>query len=115
MRVFVAYGYLPAEEWVRHYVVPILQTLDIEVVDGREIPGERITDAVVRRIEGVDALIGFLLRRQKLPGNKAWTASQWVELRDPPGAPPPETGDPGHGGGGAGPGRRASGVPEACV
>lgn len=64
MRVFVAYGYSAAEDWVRELVIPVLEALDIEVIDGRQIAGVPIDEDVLRRIESADALIGFLQKRK---------------------------------------------------
>jgi hypothetical protein len=77
MRVFVAFGYRREERWVRELVVPILTSLDISIESGTELPGRAIGPEIRRRIERSTAVIGFLLRRQKLPDGK-WTTSDWV-------------------------------------
>ena len=78
MRVFVAYGYTAPELWVRDFVLPVLQALEIDVLDGQEIVGERIDDEVHRRIESADALIGFLQRRDRY-ADDTWDSSQYVK------------------------------------
>jgi hypothetical protein len=79
MRVFVAYGYAPNEEWVREFVVPVLEALDVEVITGERTRGERIDQVVSQRIESADALIGFLQRREPYADGKSWDTSAYVK------------------------------------
>jgi hypothetical protein len=77
MRVFVAFGYRPEERWVRDLVLPILDALEIAVVDGQETRGKPIDQEVRQRIASADAVLGFLLRREKNPDG-SWTTSEYV-------------------------------------
>ena len=77
MRVFVSFGFLPEEAWVEQLAVPLLQHLGLNVIEGKEIPGE-IDATIRRRIHSCDALIGFLLRRGKRERDGSWSASDYV-------------------------------------
>jgi hypothetical protein len=78
MRVFVAYGYTSDEDWVREFVIPVLQALEIEIIHGREIVGEDVTREVLQRIGSADALIGFLQKRTPY-ADGSWDSSPYVK------------------------------------
>jgi hypothetical protein len=77
MRIFVAYGFNERDRWVETFVFPIIQAFDDEVLTGEELHGDQITDAVRRKIQQADALIGFTTRREQL-ADERWTTHRWV-------------------------------------
>jgi hypothetical protein len=77
MKIFVAYGYNDRDRWVETLVFPIIRAFGDEVVTGEELQGEQITDAVRRKIQGSDALVAFVTRREEI-GPGRWTTHRWV-------------------------------------
>ena len=77
MRIFVAFGYLKHELWVRKLVLPIIRNLGVDVIDGEEIAGKPINNELEKRIESCDAMIAFFLRREKKPDG-TWSSSDYV-------------------------------------
>ncbi|WP_296703486.1 hypothetical protein [Algoriphagus sp.] len=64
MKVFVGYGYNSRDAWIPEYVFPLLNTLGFEVLTGENIPGEVLSEGVIRKIQEADACIGFLTKRE---------------------------------------------------
>ena len=77
MKIFVAFGYNARDRWIPDMVFPIIRAFGDEVVSGEEIPGEQITDAVIREIRQSHALLAFTTRRDKI-GDTRWTTHRWV-------------------------------------
>jgi hypothetical protein len=64
MKIFVAYGYNPRDEWVPNLVFPIIRAFGAEVVTGERTYSGTIPDVIQNRVRASDALIGFLTRRR---------------------------------------------------
>jgi len=77
MKLFVAYGYNPRDQWVRDLVIPIIRAFRFEVATGDQSYGSTIPDEVLRKIQTSDALIAFTTHRDQL-ANGAWTTHHWV-------------------------------------
>src|SRR5256885_8745423 len=77
MRVFVGFGFNPRDRWIRELVFPVISAFGMEVLDGMEVEGEVITDAVRQRIRAADAFIGFTTRRDAIDARR-WTTHRWV-------------------------------------
>jgi hypothetical protein len=50
MKIFVVYGYNERDAWIERDVFPILQALNLEVTDGKDMHGETLQDGVKERI-----------------------------------------------------------------
>ncbi len=74
MRVFVCWAY--EAKWIEEYVIPIIESYGVEMVTGKELQGQVITDGVKKSIEDSDAVVAFTTRRTK-DGEK-WKTSDWV-------------------------------------
>jgi hypothetical protein len=77
MKIFVGYGYNDRDRWVERLVFPLIKAFGDEVVDGKELFGQQISEAVRSKIDDSDALIGFTTRRDQGPDG-TWTTHQWV-------------------------------------
>src|SRR5262245_24151545 len=77
MRVFVGYGYNERDAWIETHVFPILRASGFHVVDGRDLYGEELSDAVKRRLDRSDAAVGFLTIRDG-QGDADFTSHMWV-------------------------------------
>jgi hypothetical protein len=78
MKIFVAFGYNPRDRWIPELVFPIIRAFGDEVVSGEELPGQQITDAIVREIRQSHALLAFTTRRDKIGDQERWTTHRWV-------------------------------------
>lgn len=77
MKIFVAYGYGDRDKWVEDFIFPIIEAFGAEVVEGKEVPGQIISEAVRNRIRSSDALIAFVTRRKRIDHHQ-WTTHRWV-------------------------------------
>ncbi len=68
MKIFVAYGYNPRDQWIPQLVFPIIKAFGAEVVTGEQTWGGTISSELQTRIASSDALIGFTTRR----GGRWW-------------------------------------------
>ncbi len=79
MKIFVGFGYNPRDRWIEELIFPlIIKAFQGEVVDGKEIYGESISDEVRNKIESCDGLLAFCTRRDELAANGLWTTHRWV-------------------------------------
>jgi len=74
MKVFVGWAY--EAEWVEVYAIPIIESYGVEVVTGKELEGQVITDGVTQLIESSDAMVAFTTRRTQ--DGQQWSTSDWV-------------------------------------
>lgn len=79
MKIFVGYGYNTRDAWIERDVVPILKAMGMEVVDGKDLHGEILHQAVQDRIDQSDALIGFSTLRE---GQEQAAFSSHIWVRD---------------------------------
>ncbi len=78
MKIFVGYGYNPRDKWIEDLIFPLItKAFNDEVVDGKEIYGQPISDEVRKKIEGCNGLLAFCTRRDEL-ANGLWTTHRWV-------------------------------------
>ena len=77
MRIFVAYGYRPSDQWVKDQVFRIVKAFGDTVVTGEDLQGQPITDGVQDRIENADGLIAMLTRREEQNLGQ-WSTHRWV-------------------------------------
>ncbi len=77
MRVFIGYGYNSRDAWIEKNVFPIIQAMNIDILDGKDLHGEVLQDGVKERIDQSDALIGFCTLR---PGQESadFNTHPWV-------------------------------------
>lgn len=78
MKIFLAYGYNDRDRWINDLVAPIIEAFGAEVVDGKEMYGETLSEGVRKNIQSCDGLIAFLTRRDPGPTNNRWTTHRWV-------------------------------------
>ena len=76
MKVFVGYAF--KDQWVEQIVIPFIETYGIEVLHGREIAGQRIDEAIQKKIAQSHAAICFLTRVTELAGGAGYKPSDWV-------------------------------------
>lgn len=72
MRIFVAFAF-KYDPWVRDLVIPLLKAFGADVRTGEDFAGLEIPAAVRAQIDGCDAVIGFLTRRDGA------TTHTWVQ------------------------------------
>jgi len=77
VKIFVGYGYNERDRWIEEFVFPVIEAFDSEVVAGKELAGQNISDGVRRQIQTSHAFIGFLTRRESAGGDH-WTTHRWV-------------------------------------
>jgi hypothetical protein len=75
MKIFVGYSF--KDKWIEDLVIPLIETYGVHVEHGKELPGERIDDAIKKRIEGADAVVVFLTRVKPLKP-RGFQPSDWV-------------------------------------
>jgi len=78
MRVFVAFGYQPSDQWIRELIIPLLKAMGIEPVSGEDMQGERLQSGVEQRIEDSDVLLAFLTRRGTADEQGNFGTHTWV-------------------------------------
>ena len=64
MRLFVGYGYNQRDAWIKKDVYPILKALNMTVVDGADMHGEKLDQGVAARLDQSDAMVGFFTLRE---------------------------------------------------
>ena len=74
MRVFVCWAY--EAKWIEDYAIPIIKSYGVEVITGKELEGQVITDGVKELIKDSDAIVAFTTRRDK--DGQRWKTSDWV-------------------------------------
>jgi len=74
MRIFVGWPY--DVTWVREKIVPLIESYGVEVLTGEEVFGEKLNEAVKKRILAADATIFVAARRSQT--NDGWATSDWV-------------------------------------
>lgn len=78
MKIFVGYGFNERDQWVEDLVFPIIQAFGDDVITGKELQGEIITESVTQKIQQSNALIGFATRRDRINIEEKWTTHRWV-------------------------------------
>lgn len=76
MKIFVGYGYQERDQWIKALVFPIIEAFGSEVISGKEVHGQIISEAIRNKIRRCDALIAFLTRRDRSDGG--WNTHRWV-------------------------------------
>jgi hypothetical protein len=79
MRVFIGYGYNERDKWIERDVFPILEAMNLEIVNGKDMHGDVLQEEVKERIEYSDGLIGFSTLRQ---GQKKADFGSHIWVRD---------------------------------
>jgi hypothetical protein len=64
MKVFVGYGYNERDQWIESDVLPILDAMGFDILHGKDMHGQELQDAVKRRIEQSEGLVGFCTLRE---------------------------------------------------
>jgi len=78
-KVFLSYGYNERDRWIEQCVVPILKALGLELLDGKDMHGEVLQEAVRERLRQSDGLIAFCTLR---PGHETEAFNTHVWVRD---------------------------------
>jgi hypothetical protein len=76
LKIFVGYHFHPADAWVPQLVFPLIEAFGFEVATGERVYGDRITNAVLRRIDESVGLIGFLTRRDDTAATHRWVTDE---------------------------------------
>ena len=74
MRVFVGWAY--EARWIEDYAIPIIKSYGVEVVTGKELEGQVITEGVKELITSSDAFVAITTRRTQ--DGETWKTSDWV-------------------------------------
>jgi hypothetical protein len=77
LKVFVGYGYNERDRWIESEVLPILDALGFDILHGKDMHGEQLQEAVKRRIEQSEGLIGFSTLREG-QANAEFNTHPWV-------------------------------------
>jgi hypothetical protein len=77
MKVFLAYSFKPRDRELVAKVDRLLASQDVKALTGTRLGGAGLTQEVQRRIEGCDALVALLTRREEI-GEGRWSTHQWV-------------------------------------
>jgi hypothetical protein len=77
MRIFVGYGYNQRDKWIEELVFPVIEAFGDDVVDGKEVYGQALPDAIRGRIRQSDVLIAFTTRRDQI-SDQRWTTHHCV-------------------------------------
>lgn len=78
MKIFVGWPY--EAKWVDDYVLPLMrsyETYGFEVITGKELQGQGLTEGVKKLIADADATVFFTTRRTQRV-NGSWETSDWV-------------------------------------
>lgn len=70
MKLFLSYSYQAESVWVEKLVIPLIQTFEVEVVTGKDMHGQVITEEVRKRIGSSNALIAIF--------TTDWKKHPWV-------------------------------------
>lgn len=77
MNIFLAFSYRDDDKPLAQYVERLLASQLVKPVTGERLGGEQLSQEVQNRINGSDALIALLTRRDQLQAG-GWTTHQWV-------------------------------------
>lgn len=69
MKVFIGFGYNPADKWRIYLVFPLVKAFGCETLTREEIQGQRLSTGVIAKIDECDALIGIMTKRSGPDGN----------------------------------------------
>ena len=70
MKIFIAFGYTPEDQWIKEKIFPLLEAFDVQIVTGEDIHGQVIVQQVPELIKSCDAMIAFITR--------SWATHPWV-------------------------------------
>jgi hypothetical protein len=81
MKVFLSHSFRNEERDLVARVDTLLSSHDVPIITGRRLGGEQLTAEVTQRIEGADALVALMTRRDQIgePGAGQWRTHPWVE------------------------------------
>jgi hypothetical protein len=75
MKVFVGWPY--EVSWIETHAIPLVKTYGVEVITGKELHGQKLTDGVKDDIEKSDGAVFFTTKRTQ-NSSGGWTTSDWV-------------------------------------
>lgn len=75
MKIFVGWAY--EATWIEKYAIPLIESHGVEVLTGKELQGQAITEKVKELLAAADATIFFTTRREDNQDG-TWTTSEWV-------------------------------------
>ncbi len=81
-RVFLSFSFEPDDRQVNNKVVRLVQSHNLNTVTGERAGGEPLRDRIFEQIEGCDALVAVLTRRNQLADTGDgvfFTTSEWVK------------------------------------
>jgi hypothetical protein len=76
-KIFIGYGYNARDRWIEEHVFPILETMDFQLLHGKDMHGDVLQDGVRARIQQCDSLLGFCTLRESQRGD-AFNTHPWV-------------------------------------
>lgn len=77
LKIFLAFSFRREDRDLVRRVEALLESHGIRVDTGEVLGGEMLTPAVKKRIDGSDALVALLTRREKMASGK-WSTHDWV-------------------------------------
>lgn len=80
MHVFLSQTFRDTDRELVGQIEALLSSHDVHVVTGRRLGGEGLTQETMDRIEGADACVAIMTRREQLgdPEDDRWTTHPWV-------------------------------------
>ncbi len=76
-RIFASYGYNERDRWIEDRVFPLLESLGFQVLQGKDMHGDVLQDAIKQRIDQCDALVAFSTIRESVK-NEQFNTHPWV-------------------------------------
>lgn len=78
MNIFVAFSYRDDDKLLAQYVERLFASQMVKPITGERLGGELLTLGVQKRIDGSDAVVALLTRRDRLAAG-GWTTHSWVQ------------------------------------
>ncbi len=81
-RIFLSFSFRPADRQVNNKVIRIVQSHNLKTVTGERAGSQPLRARIFQQIEGCDALVAVLTRRDQLADTGQgvfWTTSEWVQ------------------------------------
>ena len=78
-KVFLSFSFRDEDRALNSQVERLVDSHNLMGVTGVRAGGQPLRDRIFQQIEGCDALVALMTRRDKIAGQQAWTTSEWVK------------------------------------
>lgn len=81
MKVFLSQSFATDDRDLVRCLERLLSSHDVLVVRGRRLAGNQLTTEIKKLIDGADALVAFMTRRDRIgeQGRDLWRSSRWID------------------------------------